>query len=254
MLRTVFFGSSQYCLPVLEALRPQLAQVITQPDKPVGRKKILTPSPVKTWAQKNNIPVATELNTDCSLGIVADYGKIIDESVFNRPKLGTFNIHFSKLPDLRGASPVQSAILRGDTTSWITIFKLEKTLDTGPILDKHEFPIFPTETAEELYTRLFKEVAKYITTLDFSAKTTPQSGTPTYCKKLTREDGFIEYSHLLEPRTYNLFRAMSSWPGLWTLKKDRRMKIIKCYLAEGKLVLDEIQLEGEKPKKPLEPH
>lgn len=254
-MKIVFFGTSKYSLPVLEALKPQLKLVVVMPDKPVGRKQILTPCATKTWAIQNNIPFDVILARlaskracpESDLAIVADYGKIIKEEVFNKPKLGTFNIHFSKLPDLRGASPVQSALLRGDTTAWITIFKIEKTLDTGPILDQRSFPILPNDTTQTLYTRLFEEVSKYITALDFSKKLLPQSGTPTFCKMLTREDGFIPLADLENPQNYNKFRAYFPWPGLWTIKDGKRMKILKCHLEKNKLVLDTIQFEGGKP-------
>lgn len=246
-LKVVFFGTSEYCLPVLEALKKDLILVVTREDKPVGRKYVLTPSATKVWAQKNNICVDSiaSLQNDIDLAIVADYGKKITEEVLNRPKLGTFNIHFSKLPDLRGATPVQQTLLRGDTTAWITVFKIEATLDTGPILDQREFPIFPDDTSQSLYTRLFIEVAKYLPTLDFNKKLTPQVGTPTFCKKLTKDDGFVK---LDEPNIYNKYRAYYPWPGIWTIKNGKRMKILKCHLAKEKLVLDEIQFEGEKPQ------
>ncbi len=251
-LKICFFGSSNYCLPILKILKPQLKLIVTREDKPVGRKQILTPSATKTWAEKNNIPVnvilAASRILNCDLGLVADFGQVLPEEIFNKPRLGIFNIHFSKLPDLRGASPVQQTILRGDTTAWVTILKIEKTLDTGPALDQRSFPILPDDTTESLYTRLFEEVAKYITTLDFSAKLTPQSGTPTYCKKLTKEDGFVEFSRLLEPRTYNLFRAMYPWPGIWTIKDGKRLKILKCHLGDNRLIIDEVQFEGKKPQ------
>ena len=262
-MKVVFFGTSNYCLPVLEALKKNfdLKLVVTRPDKPVGREKILTPSATKLWAQKNNIPFATEIKiVDCGLAIVADFGQIIPEEIFNKPKLGTFNIHFSKLPDLRGASPVQSALLRDDTTAWITVFELEKSLDTGPILDQRSFPILPDDTAQTLYIRLFEEVAKYLPTLDFSGKLTPQSGTPIYCKTLTRQDGFVEWKDIEKPETYNKFRAYFPWPGLWSIKDDKRMKILKCHLAsprlvrlgrkKNRLVLDQIQFEGGLPHVP----
>lgn len=255
-MKIVFLGSSEYCLPVLEALKKDLVLVVTRPDKPVGRKQILTPSPTKLWASKNKIPVETTIqqynNLTIDLGIVADFGKIISEEEFNKPKLGTFNIHFSKLPDLRGASPVQSTILRGDTIAWITIFKIEKTLDTGPILDQREFPIFPNDTSQTLYTRFFEEVAKYLPTLDFSKKLIPQKGPPTFCKKLKKEDGFVDWSIIHNTKyiiqIYNKFRAFSPWPGIWTIKDGKRMKILKCHLEENKLILDQIQFEGGKPK------
>ncbi|MBI4099741.1 hypothetical protein HY440_01915 [Candidatus Microgenomates bacterium] len=252
----VFLGSSNYCLPVLDTLKANfnLVQVITREDKPVGRKKILTPSATKAWAKLNDIPVATDLTVDCDLAIVADYGKIITPDVFNRPRFGTWNLHFSKLPDLRGASPVQACLLRGDTTVWVTIFKIEEKLDTGPILWQKEYPLLPDDTAGTVYTRLFEKIAKELPTVDFTAPTRPQVGKPTFCKKLTRDAGFIPWENLLEPSTYNLFRAMTPWPGLWSIKDGRRLKILKCHLEGKKLVLDFIQFEGEKPKPwPLKP-
>lgn len=260
-MKIVFFGSSQYCLPILDALKKDLIFVITREDKPIGRKKILTPSPVKLWAQQNNIPVEMSLRgiemtkQSFDLGIVADFGKIIPEEIFNKPRLKTFNIHFSKLPDLRGASPIQSTILRGDTTAWVTIFQIEKTLDTGPILWQKDYPIFPTETAGELYHRLFQEVAKVLPNLFLKPETwnlTPQVGQPTFCKKLTKEDGFIDWSIIHNSKfiiqTYNRYRAYYPWPGLWTINNGRRMKILKCHIDKDKLVLDVVQFEGEKPK------
>lgn len=253
-MKVVFFGSSQYCLPVLDALRKNfdLAQVITRPDRPVGRKQILTPSPTKTWAKKNNIPVTTELSVDCNLAIVADYGKIIPPEVFNRPRLGAFNIHFSLLPKWRGASPVQAALLANEKSTGITIFKIEKTLDTGPILWQKEYPIEPTDTAETIYNRLFSQAARELPNIDFTSPLRPQTGKPTFCKLLTRDDGFVPAADLAKPQTYNVYRAMYPWPGLWTLRKAqgklKRMKILKCHLNDDKLVLDEIQFEGEKPK------
>ncbi len=242
-MKVIFWGTSKYCLPILESLKKNfdLVLVVTRPDKPVGRKQILTPSPVKLWAIKNDIPIEMSLQSP-DLAIVADYGQIIPEEIFSKPKLGTFNIHFSKLPDLRGASPVQTALLRGDKTAWITIFKIEKTLDTGPILDQREFPIFPTDTSQTLYTRLFQEAAKYLPTLNFSKKLVPQKGKITFCKKLTKNDGFVE---LDDPNIYNKFRAMYPWPGIWTIKDGKRMKILKCHLGKNELVIDEVQVEGK---------
>lgn len=245
----------------------ELVLVVTRPDKPVGRKKILTPSPTKVWAQKNNIPVETNLTNLLSysptdLGIIADFGQIIPEEIFSLPKLGTFNIHFSKLPDLRGPSPVQATLLRGDTTAWITIFQLEKTLDTGPILWQKSYPIGPTETAGELYTRLFREVASKIPSLIPripQLPLIPQAGAPTFCKMLTRQDGFVKWPIIrrccqgctLARELYNKFRAYYPWPGLWSIDSSgKRLKILKCHPANNKLVLDEVQFEGEKPKPP----
>jgi len=269
-MTVIFFGSSDYCLPVLESLKANfdLKLVTTRPDRPVGRKQILTPSATKLWAKKNGILVETNLSnllTNCpavDLGLVADFGQIIPEEIFNKPRLKTFNIHFSKLPDLRGASPIQSTLLRGDTTAWVTIFRLEKTLDTGPILWQKSYPVLPLDTSSTLYTRLFQEVAKELPTIFLKPETwnlIPQSGTPTFCKKLSREDGFAEWEKISEAtsnqqlatRIYNHFRAYYPWPGIWTLKDGKRMKILICHLESDKLVLDQIQFEGKKPKETI---
>jgi methionyl-tRNA formyltransferase len=242
--------------------------VITKPDQPIGRKQTLTPSAVKIWAQKNAVPFVTpareELitilhNTVADLGIVADFGMIIPKETFSLPKLGIFNIHFSKLPEFRGPSPVQFTLWRGDQTAWITIFKLKHypdlkiKMDSGPILWQKSYPINPDDTTESLYTKLFSQVAKELPGINFEGPLTEQDHSrATYTRFLTRQDGFVDYSQIPDPRfqvqIYNQYRAMYPWPGLWTLKDGRRMKILKCHLEKNRLVLDLIQFEGEKPK------
>lgn len=253
-MKVIFFGTSKYCLPVLETLKASfdLKMIVTREDKPVGRKKVLTPSATKLWAIEHKIPVTSDYIQipDCDLAIVADYGKIIPEEIFTKPKLGTFNIHFSKLPDLRGASPVQYTLLRGDTDAWITVFKIEKTLDTGPILWQHSFPINPDDTTQTLYIRLFKEAAKILPTLNFAGKLTPQNHSKaTFTKLLTKADGFVKYEDILNSHLstliYNHYRAMTPWPGLWTIKNGKRMIIRNCHLEGEKLILDKIQFEGK---------
>lgn len=251
-MRVVFFGTSKYCLPVLYCLKENfdLKQVVVLPDQPVGRKKILTPCATKVWAQQNNIPYSETLDVDCDFGLVADYGRIIKEETFSKPRLGCFNIHFSRLPDLRGASPVQSTLLRGDTTAWITIIKIDSGLDTGPILWQKEYSINPDDTTETLYTRLFQEAASELSKIDFEGNLTEQDHSKaTFCKMLTRQDGFVELSQIEKPETYNVYRAMTPWPGLWTIKDGKRMKALKCHLSGDKLILDEIQFEGKTPQK-----
>ncbi len=255
-LKVVFFGTSEYCLPVLEVLKKDLILVVTREDKPVGRKQILTPSATKTWALKNNLPTSTTLDIDCDLAIVSDYGSIIKHEIYERPKFGTFNIHFSKLPELRGPSPVQATLLRGDANAWVTIYKLVFNpelaikMDSGPILWQKTYPIFRDDTTETLYARLFREVAKEIPGLDFkNGKLIPQDHSQaTFCKMLTKDDGFVNFDDINDPKIYNKYRAFYPWPGLWTLKNERRMKILKCHLAKNKLFIDEIQFEGKNPQ------
>ncbi len=279
-MKLVFFGTSDYCLPVLEALHNNfnLKLIVTRPDKPEGRKHILTPSATKLWTQQHNIPVATPstLKKDTpdrsslsnylstlhpDLAVVSDYGLIIPQSVFDLPPLGTINIHFSKLPDLRGPSPVQSTLLRGDTTAWITIFKLanipelEIKMDSGPILWQKDYPIYPNDTTESLYTRLFQETARELPKVisDFASGLlklhTQEHTQATYCHMLSRDNGFVAWQDLPKSDTYNKFRAFYPWPGLWSKNSDgKRMKVLKCHLKGDKLVLDEVQFEGKKPQ------
>jgi methionyl-tRNA formyltransferase len=256
----------------------ELGLVVTRPDQPVGRAQVLTPSDTKLFAQEFHIPVTSPLTLKKDmpervdlekklieikpdLAIVCDYGLIIPEGIFKIPRIGTFNIHFSRLPEFRGPSPVQATLLRGDPTAWITIFKLtnppelEVKMDSGPILWQKEYPIKIDDTTQSLYTRLFEEVAKEIPIINFEGKLTEQDHSKaTFTKFLTREDGFVEFSHLLELKTYSQFQACYPWPGIWTLRQaqgepPKRMKILKCHPGEGKLVIDEIQFEGKSPQK-----
>ena len=256
-MSVAFFGTSKYALPVLESLKANfdLKLVVVMPDKPTGRKQALTPCATKVWAQENKIPNSLELTVDCDLGIVADYGRIIKKEIFERPKLGMFNLHFSKLPEFRGPSPVQFTLLRGDKTAWVTIFKLKHypelqiKMDSGPILWQKGYPVDPTDTTESLYTKLFESVARELPGIDFKGPLTEQDHQmATYTRFLTRDDGFVDYAKLLEPKAYNLFRAYHPWPGLWTIKDGKRMKVLKCHLEGNRVVIDLIQFEGKKPQ------
>ncbi len=329
-MKIVFFGTSDYCLPVIESLNSnfELKLVITRPDKPEGRKQLLTPSATKLWAIKKGIQVATPetlkkdtpdrlklklkletLNPD--LAVISDYGLIIPEAIFQTPRLGTINVHFSRLPDLRGPSPVQFSLLRGDKDAWVTIFKLENPpdlaikMDSGPIIDQRSFSKIDYDTTETLYKRLFKETSKYLPLIitGYSTKTPSliaQDHTKAnFCRFLTKDDGFIEWpvlqkamndqrltmnelpkiqeealatidviarnattkqsvtyqgkqiaSHSLAMTNslYNFYRAVTPWPGMWTIHPNgKRMKVLQCHLEENKLVLDQIQFEGKRP-------
>jgi len=305
-MKVVFFGTSDYCLPILESLHKnfELCLVITRPDKPIGRDKKLTPSATKVWAMKNGIEIFTpetlkkdsqdrleilarikEINPD--LAVVSDFGLIIPEAIFNLPRLGTLNIHFSKLPDLRGPSPVQFTLLRGDKNAWVTIFKLENPpeleikMDSGPIVFQQSFLVLPNDTTATLYTRLFEDAGKFISDILNSYIKNPNSlenqdhKKVTFCRFLAKDDGFIEWSTLnkaingekilftelskiqqesipssltvnSEP-VYSFYRAVTPWPGMWSVFNGRRIKILQCHLQGEKLILDLVQFEGKNP-------
>ena len=165
-LNFAFWGTPDVAEGTLEILKeagyiPSL--IITAPDKPQGRKMILTPPPVKVWAEKNNVPFIQpeklndfRLENNFDLSIVVAYGKIIPENILNAPKLGSINIHYSLLPKYRGAAPVEAAILNGDTETGVSIQKMFPKLDAGHILAQEKVKILPDETAPELRLRLIK--------------------------------------------------------------------------------------------------
>ena len=239
-IKIVFWGTPEFALPTLETLFKNgynIVAVITNPDKPVGRKNIITPPPVKVWAEKHNIPVFQppkleirnlELEiAEADLYIVAAYGKIIPKEIINLPKCGSLNIHPSLLPRWRGPSPIQYTILNGDTETGVTIIKMDEKMDHGPILAKRElkFSIFNFQFSKITYQTLHDELTKLgaellIETLPKwiagEIKPTPQNEVEaTYSKILKKEDGRIDWSQPAE-KIEKKIRAFNPWPGAWT--------------------------------------
>lgn len=272
-MKIVFFGTPDYVLPVLTAVHKKfvtgpgkspIVAVVTQSPKPVGRKEIITFSPVDKWAHEHGIPIhyrASELATDsvkADIGILASYGEIIQKDVINLFLHGILVIHPSLLPKYRGASPIPAEISAGDTETGVTIFKMDEKVDHGPIISQFKEDILPEDTGETLRTRLFERSADVLVELlepYLQGKITPKvqdDSSATYTKIITREDGRIDLNKKSPKEAERFIRAMQPWPGAWTLvhlspddQKDRRLKIIAAHLEEGKLVLDEVQLEGK---------
>ncbi len=207
----VFFGSSDYSVPVLQKLldsQVNVISVVTTPDKPVGRHLKLTPNPVKILARKNNIPVIKDLSEIINhkslfinhpVALVAAYGKIIPQEILDTFHNRIFNIHPSLLPKYRGASPLQQQILDGIKDSGVTIIQIDARMDHGPIVAQEKDVILPEDTTRTLGTRLFakgadlfiNEVLLKIRNLKLKIQADSQA---TYTKKLTRESGYVEYS------------------------------------------------------------
>lgn len=234
-IRTIFIGTPDFGLPAMKELINDgvfdLVTVITQPDKPVGRKQILTQPPIKVEAIKNNIPVLqpdkisaiknqiAELAPDVI--VVAAYAQIIPEEILNTPKYGSINIHGSLLPKYRGASCIQAAILNGDKETGITIMKMDAGLDTGPILAQNSLEIAPNDTAGALYAKLSNLGAKTLVPAlkkYINKEITPISQDNTkssYAKQLKKEDGKIEWQKPAE-EIEKFIRAMHPWPGAYS--------------------------------------
>lgn len=263
MAKIVFFGTPDYVIPVLESLKSaghKISAVVTQPDKPVGRKQVLTPSPTKLWATVNKIPVFTDFAglPKADLGIVAAYGRIIPKFLIFNFKFSILNVHPSLLPKYRGASPVQAAIIAGDKQTGVTIMRLDEELDHGPIVSQFSEEIHADDTTGTLRARLFQKAAEVLVTilpayLEGRTELREQEHKKaTFTKILKKEDGKIDWKK--KPAEIERFiRAMDPWPGAWTLLRlsssgqAKRLKILKAHLEEGKLVPDLVQLEGKNP-------
>lgn len=245
-IKIIFIGTSDFGLPAFNGLTKEenfeIVLVITRPDKPTGRRQAITQSPIKNAALKNNIAVSQPervmeakekialLKPD--LILVAAYGQLIPEAVLNIPKFGCLNLHASLLPKYRGAAVIQAAILNGDERTGLTVIKMDKGLDTGPILAQTSLKISPDDTAGSLHDKLAQAGADFLvkTVKQYAAgeiKARPQNGQASYVKTLTKSDGLIDWSK--PARDLERFiRAMFPWPLAWTWRQGRQIKIISA--------------------------
>jgi methionyl-tRNA formyltransferase len=285
-MKIVFFGTSNVALPVLEELKKHhtIVGVVTKPDGINPKSKTPSLSPVAALAEelslktfkpqkvKDNAEFLEEIKKlEADIFIVVSYGKILPEELINLPKYKTLNVHFSLLPEYRGAAPIQYALLDGKTETGTSIFILDKDLDTGPILAQEKTYIDPTDTFFTLSDRLARISAKLLITtingyIDGSIKPVEQDHTKaTFTKIITREDGKIDWQKSAS-QIFNQFRAFYPWPGIWTTFNNQTLKVHDCMpieeqsqenpgtvLAGGKVVcgnntvlqLKFVQLEGK---------
>lgn len=284
-MNIIFFGTHDFATKILQGLidDPKISVdlVITQPDKPVGRKKIMTPPPVKILAEKHGLKIEQpqslkdyklEAKT-YQLGICCQYGLLIPENILNATKHGIINVHTSLLPKYRGASPIQSALLNGENETGITIMKMDKGLDTGPIILQKSLKIELNDTFQELDKKLaqiailalLEGVFPYV-----KGKLKPQTQDNTQattCREFNRDDGRVDWNKTAQ-EIYNQYRGLTPWPGIWTMLGEKRLKLLKVkpsqqkvesiklkvendkiYIGcnEGSIEILELQLEGSKP-------
>ncbi len=229
-MRVLSFGTPEFALPTLEALleHHEVVGVVTQPDKPAGRGQRLTSSPVKARALAAGAPVLqparlrdpewparlAELRAD--VAVVAAFGQILPQAVLDVPARGSINVHASLLPRYRGAAPIAWAIIRGESETGITTFRMDPGMDTGDILLKEAIAIGPDETAGELSARLSRLGAKVLLeTLGRLDSITPMAqdhAAATLAPRLKKEDGRLR---LGEPARdlVNRVRGCNPWPG-----------------------------------------
>jgi methionyl-tRNA formyltransferase len=243
-MRVLFIGTGDIGLPSLEWLlntpKHEVVGVITQPDKPVGRKQVLTPPQIKVRAlaagkqviQPPKIRHAVDelkaFNAD--VAIVVAYGQILSRAVLDVPKLGCLNIHASLLPRHRGAAPIQAAIRDGDEETGVTIMFMDEGLDTGDILLMKRLPITADDTGGSVHDKLALQApAALEEALDLLAASSPprekqDDSKVTHVRKLTRQDGRIDWNRTAIELD-RLIRAFTPWPGTFCLFKDTQMKI-----------------------------
>ncbi|HUS49951.1 MAG TPA: methionyl-tRNA formyltransferase [Candidatus Paceibacterota bacterium] len=249
-MKIIFIGTPQFGAIILEGLarnnyKPVL--VITAPDKPVGRKQILTPSEVKKLARKYNIPIIQPQKIEnCELEIEnlrpdliisASYGQIIPKEILKIPKYGSLNVHPSLLPKYRGPSPIQQAILNGDKKTGITIYLMDEKIDHGPIISDLQFPIskkfnyqeLKKELAELGLKLLLKTIPKWT---NDEIKSKPQDESKaSYTKIIKKEDGKIDWSKSADEIERQI-RAFYPWPGTFTFWNKKRLKILEADVSK----------------------
>ncbi|AYV71224.1 methionyl-tRNA formyltransferase [Bacillus sp. PK3-056] len=245
MTKVVFMGTPDFSVPVLQRLleeKYEVIAVVTQPDRPVGRKKVLTPPPVKVEALKHDIPVyqpekirqSDELKAIISLNpdiiVTAAFGQILPKELLDAPKFGCVNVHASLLPELRGGAPIHYSILQGKEKTGITIMYMAEKLDAGDIISVAEVEIEEEDTVGTLHDKLSRVGS------DLLAETLPKllAGeiTPipqndeeaTFAPNLKRSDEQIDWTVSGE-EIYNKIRGLNPWPVAFTLYQGKVMKV-----------------------------
>ena len=286
-VKIIVFGTSEFAVPALKKLAAdsnyEITAVITQPDKPAGRKLELSPSPVKLATEKLGLkvlqpphltspargeekdgvlpPLNGEGKGGANLFIVASYGKIIPEAILDLPKYGTLNIHPSLLPKYRGPAPTQAAILNGDTETGVTIMKLDEEMDHGALLGSTKFKI-TNPKFQDLHDKLAEMGAELLIKIlpDYiSGKLTPKEQDhekATFTKIIEKDDARIDWNKPAEEIDRQI-RAYQVWPVAWTMLDGKRLKIFGAEIVDkaaspGKISGDLIVGCGKKSLKILE--
>lgn len=249
-MKVVFCGTPDAAVPSLEALmhsEHDVVAVFTQPDRPAGRGRHLTASPVKELANAHSLPVMqpekfnaeaqTQLATLApDVIVVVAYGLLIPKSVLGIPKHGCVNVHFSLLPRWRGAAPIQYALLSGDEVTGVTVMQLDEGLDTGPVLSQEQYPVDPDENGQMLHDRLAKAGAGLlIKTLGSMEQNALQpraqnSEQATHAPKIKKSQGLIDWK---QPAAMvsNQVRAFNPWPVAFTYFAGKRLRIWEAELV-----------------------
>jgi methionyl-tRNA formyltransferase len=296
-LRIVYFGTPDFAVPTLDALlhsRHTVVGVVTRADRPRGRGQKTSEPPVKSRAVAAALPVLQPQRLDdaaflaslsrlhADLGVVAAYGKILTDDVLATPRLGLINVHASLLPRYRGAAPVHRAVINGERETGVTIMRMVKALDAGPMLATARRPIGLDDTSEEVEHDLARiGAALSMSTVDGLAAgpvaEVPQDeSAATYARRITREDATVDWASTADA-IHNLIRGLHPWPHAHTFHRDRRLILLRSRTEPlepsshapgtileasgdrlhittggGVLAITQIQAEGRRPMTPRE--
>ncbi|WP_144881092.1 methionyl-tRNA formyltransferase [Microbacterium paraoxydans] len=244
-MRLVFAGTPAAAVPTLRRLAAEhdIVAVVTRPDAPLGRKRVLTPSPVAQAAAELGLSVIHAARLDDAvteeiaalrpeLGVIVAYGGLVREPLLSTPDAGWINLHFSLLPAWRGAAPVQRALIAGDAVLGASVFQLVAELDAGDVFAMRAVELPATATAGEALEALALDGAALTADVvaaiaDGSARAVPQEGEPTFAGKLTLEDGLLDFREPFDA-VYARFRGVTPEPGAHTTIDGQRLKILEA--------------------------
>lgn len=262
--KIVFCGSDEIALPMLDFLSSfsgvSIVGIITQPDRRMGRGRKLQANRIKQWGGAREIEVRTPnkpgmeevywlKNTCVDLVLVMAYGHILKQNFLNAPSLGCFNLHASLLPSYRGASPIETSLASGDEKSGVTLMRMVKKMDAGPIIGQVDVPLGINENGISLRSKLATACVPLLRThlpqlIQGTAKETSQEEkNVTYCRKLTKEDSFLDFSLSASQLDFRI-RSFLSWPGSTFSYEGISLKVGKCRVkTESELMPGEILIK-----------
>lgn len=250
-MRLVFAGTPAVAVPSLRALAEgphEIVAVVTRTDAPLGRKRVLTPSPVAQAADELSIPVikADRLDADVTaqiaalepdLGVIVAYGGLVREPLLSTPAHGWINLHFSLLPRWRGAAPVQRALIAGDAVTGASVFQLVAALDAGDVFAEERYEVPPGATTAEVLDDLATVGAPLLARVvdgiaDGTAVATPQEGEPTLAPKLTLDDGALDFTRDATALLHQI-AGVTPEPGAHTTLDGARFKVLRAHPADA---------------------
>lgn len=269
-MKVLFLGSGQFALEVFKVLSStefEIVAVISQKDKPVGRKKIITPTMLAQFVETTDLnlfkaessteilSIITEQKLEFDYLLVADYGVILSAELLSSPKINSLNVHGSLLPKYRGASPVHAALLANDTVTGVSIITMVEKLDAGPIWACQELPIDPTDDYESLLIKLGKLGGELLVRV-LNTELIPidqNESMATYAGKISKSDAEIDIFNIEFYSLVGKYKAYKKWPGIFFIHKELRIQILlidyevygdkisskpSVLIQEGMLVLD----------------